>query len=57
MKTEMTEISTISRKEIDRMIARARQERSDWIAVALRGLFRKSRRPRVAVVPAHPLSC
>ena len=58
MKTEMTaNTETISRKEVDRIIARARQERSDWIAAALRAFFQKDRSQRPAAVPGRPLAC
>lgn len=58
MKTEMLgNADTISRKDIDRIIASARQERSDWIAAAVRGFFRKERRPRPEALPARPIAC
>ena len=58
MKTELPgNAETISRKEVDRIIARARQERSDWIAAALRAFFQKDRSQRPAAVPGRPLAC
>lgn len=57
MNEMLNEIPEISRREVAEAIVRGRRERSEFIATALRGLFRRLREPRRASLPTRATPC